>query len=405
VGGYSNAATVDPATKTRSYAASAYAVPFLRRSNFHIFTGATVQKINFENQDGGITATGVQVDVAGGHKIFTTTKEVILAAGVFNTPKVLELSGIGDRQLREIHAIPVVIENPNVGVHLQDHLMTGVWFEVVDGIMTGDPLMRQEPEALQQAQSLYFEHQAWPFTIGGMQSHAFMPIVEGPDVEDGKVQELLDGYHAKPEEREHCDMVGSIIQKPDECSAAWLMFFAQVNLHEAGTSFVGNNLLPGNFASFGVSQSHSFSRGSTHIASANIDDNPIIDPNYFSRPADLEIMARHVQAIEMLRNTKELSPFFKLDGKRNHPDAYKISTLEGAKKYILDTALTTYHTCGSAAMIPKEKGGVADDKLVVYGTTNLRIVDASIFPLIPRENIIYSVYAVAEKAADIIKGV
>ncbi|EPE24797.1 MFS general substrate transporter [Glarea lozoyensis ATCC 20868] len=388
VGGYSNAATVDPATKTRSYAASAYGLPFLHRPNFRVITDAIVHKINFENENGGITAT-----------------EVILSAGVFNTPKILELSGIGKKQLLEKHSIPVVIPNPNVGEHLQDHLMTGVSFEVVDGIVTGDPLMRQEPEALQQAQSLYFEHKAGPFTIGGMQSHAFMPIVELANVEDRKVQELLDGHHAKPEDREHCDIVQSIIQKPDECSAAWLMFLAQVNLHEAGTSFVGNNLLPGNFASFGVSQSHPFSRGSTHIASANINDNPLIDPNYFSHPADLEIMARHLQEMETLRNTKELSPFFKPDGKRNHPDAYKISTLEGAKKYILDTALTTYHTCGSAAMLPKEKGGVVDDKLVVYGTTNLRIVDASIFPLIPRGNIISSVYAVAEKAADIIKGV
>jgi choline dehydrogenase-like flavoprotein len=56
-------------------------------------------------------------------------------------------------------------------------------------------------------------------------------------------------------------------------------------------------------------------------------------------------------------------------------------------------------------MLPKEKGGVVDEKLVVYGTRNLRLVDASIFPLIPRGNIISTVYAVAEKAADIIKGV
>lgn len=100
-----------------------------------------------------------------------------------------------------------------------------------------------------------------------------------------------------------------------------------------------------------------------------------------------------------------MAPFFKPDGKRNHPDAFQIRDLEGAKEYILDTATTAYHSCGSAAMLPREKGGVVSPELVVYGTANLRVVDASVFPLIPRGNIMSSVYAVAEKAADIIKGV
>lgn len=183
------------------------------------------------------------------------------------------------------------------------------------------------------------------------------------------------------------------------------MFLAQANLHEAGTSFVGDDFLPQNFASLGMSQSHPFSRGSTHISSANVGAVPEIDPNYFSQPADLEIIARYVQTFDTLRQSKELTPFFKPEGNRNHPDAFKIQDLEIAKKYVLDTALSAYHTCGSAAMILKEKGGVVDEKLIVYGTTNLRVVDASTFPLIPRGNTLSTVYAIAEKAADIIKGV
>ncbi|TGO17719.1 hypothetical protein BTUL_0015g00550 [Botrytis tulipae] len=179
----------------------------------------------------------------------------------------------------------------------------------------------------------------------------------------------------------------------------------QQNLHEGGKSFVGSDLQPENFASLGCCQSHPFSRGSTHIASSNVDDLPTIDPLFLSHPADFEIFARHIQTLETLRQTKELSAFFKPDGKRNHPDSFNINTLEGAKKYVLDTAVTAYHTCGTAAMLPKEKGGVVNDKLIVHGTNNLRVVDASIFPLIPRGNIQSSVYAVAEKAADIIKGV
>lgn len=346
--------------------------------------------------------------VKGETKTFHATKEVILAAGAFNTPKLLELSGVGNENLLSELEIPVVVHSPGVGENLQDHLMTGVSFEVVDGVLTGDPLIRQEPEALQLAQKLYFEQQTGPFASGGVTSNAFMPILEFAGAEGHERQrafftDLFEKYPAKPEDTEYVDTVRSIVENPEECSAAWFMFLAQANLHETGTSFVGSKLDPGNFASLGCILSHPFSRGSSHISSSSIDAVPRIDPGFFSHPADLEIMARHVQALETLRQTEGLSKFLKPDGKRNHPDSFNIKDLEVAKKYAFDTALTAYHTCGTAAMLPKEKGGVVNDKLIVYGTNNLRIVDSSIFPLIPRGNPQSLVYAVAEKAADIIK--
>lgn len=292
-----------------------------------------------------------------------------------------------------------MVDLPAVGENLQDHLMTGMSYEVVDGVITGDPLMRQEPEALAQAQKLYTEHKAGPFTIGGMQSHAYMPI---PDASG-----LLDSLPPpqRPQDAEQHELVRSILSSPEGSSAGWFMFLAQTNLHEGGKSFVGTQLLPGNFASLGCAQSHPFSRGAAHISSADPEDPPAIDPRYLSHPADLEILARHVRALETeLRCSAALAPFFKPEGRRNHPDAFLVGDLEGAKKYVLDTATTAYHSCGSAAMLPREKGGVVSPELVVYGTENLRVVDSSIFPLIPRGNILSSVYAVAEKAADIIKG-
>ncbi|KAJ2978236.1 hypothetical protein NUW58_g7558 [Xylaria curta] len=335
----------DPATKVRSYAGSAYGAPASQR------------------------------------------------------PNLLELSGIGDKELLNRHEIPVRVDLPGVGENLQDHLMTGLSYEVVDGVITGDPLMRQEPEALALAQKLYVENKAGPFTIGGMQSHAFMLTPDATALLDKLPREQ------KPTDSEYYDTVRSIIEALGGSSGAWLMFLAQTNLHEGGKSFVGTQLLPENFVSLGCVQSHPFSRGSTHISSTDINAVPDINPAYFSHPADLEIMARHLQALDTkLRPSEHLSRFLKPDGKRNHPDAFHVGDLDGAKKYVLDTATSAYHSCGSAAMLPRERGGVVDPKLVVYGTENLRIVDASIFPLIPRGNILSSVYAVAEKAANIIKG-
>ncbi|ROW02261.1 hypothetical protein VSDG_02398 [Cytospora chrysosperma] len=399
IGGYSNSATIDPETKSRSYAGTAYGAPARQRPNVRIITEAKTEKIVFTDTGAGfVKATGVQVLVNGKLETFTPKREVILAAGAFNTPKLLELSGIGGKKLLEKYGIPVVVDLPAVGENLQDHLMTGISYEVDDGVITGDPLMRQDPEALAQAQKLYNERKAGLFTTGGIHSHAFMPTPDAAGLFD-----MLPGPQ-RPEDSEFYEIIRSLLESPDSSSAGWFMFLAQANLHEGGKSFVGTQLLPEDFASLGCAQTHSFSRGTTHISSSDIDAMPNIDPRYFSHPADLEIMARHVKALDtMLRPSAHLAPFFKPGGKRNHPDAFNVGNLEGAKKYVLDTATTGYHACGSAAMLPREKGGVVDSKLVVYGTENLRIVDASIFPLIPRGNILSSVYAVAEKAADIIQ--
>ncbi|KAF5630187.1 glucose-methanol-choline oxidoreductase [Fusarium sp. NRRL 25303] len=194
----------------------------------------------------------------------------------------------------------------------------------------------------------------------------------------GTSDELFLTHPGGPEDSELTKVIYSILDNSGESSAAWLMFMAQANLHENGKSFTGSRFMPENIASLGCSQSYSLSR-------------------------DLEIMARHVQALENFRNAKELEPFFKFNGKRNHLDAFNIGSLEGANKYVLDTGTTSYHSCGTAAMLPKDRGGSIDGELLVHGVSNLRIVDASIFPMITRGNPIATVYAVAEKAADIIK--
>ncbi|PHH86648.1 hypothetical protein CDD83_9934 [Cordyceps sp. RAO-2017] len=398
VGAYSSLATLDPETKTRSYSGSTHGMTILQRPNVRLLTAAMARKILFAETPAGVRATGVQAEVGGELKTFTASREVIVAAGAFNTPKLLELSGIGRKELLERHAIPVIVDLPGVGEKLQDHLLTAVSYEAADGIATMDGLVRQEPEAVAAAQKLYAEDKAGPLTLGGIQSHAFMPLA------NFDVAGLLAECPSRPGDEEHCRVVGSIIRQPDQCSAGWSLFPCQVNLHKAKESFLGSQPLPENYISFCCSQAYPFSRGSTHISSADADAAPEIDPCFLSHPADLEIMARQIQSFETLRQTEKMKALLKPNGKRNHPDAFHITSLEGAKKYIRDTGLGTYHSCGTAAMMPRDKEGVVDTRLVVYGTENVRVVDASIFPLIPRGNIVSTVYAVAEKAADIIRG-
>ena len=113
-GGFANATTVDPATKERSYSASDYFSPVQNRPNLRLLTGAEVEQITLDKKSGLAVANGVVVTKDGERQVFTPKREVILAGGTMNSPKILELSGIGNRDILQSHGIDVIIENPNV---------------------------------------------------------------------------------------------------------------------------------------------------------------------------------------------------------------------------------------------------------------------------------------------------
>lgn len=407
VGGYSSPITVDPVSKTRSYSANTYLVAAQGRQNLDVVTGATVNKVLLDSKDDGVVATGVEVSIQGQVHTVEVRKEVIMAAGAFQTPKILQLSGIGRADLLEHHGVPLVLENPNVGENLQDHLMTGLSFEVNDGIFTGDGLMRQEEEITGAATQMYSTAKAGPLCAGGIGSYAFMPVMEVlADDEKANLKRLVAEELARVDEKDvaHFDFIKSIVSSDHVASGSLFLFPAQVNLHNdpKAKDFL-QNLLPGNFVSLGAALLHPLSRGSVHIASSNPEEMPLIDPRYLSHPLDVEILARFVKFLDFLASSKPLVNFLKPGGKRNHATAH-IQDHNDAKDYVKSTVISNNHPACTCAMKPKDKGGVVDEHLIVHGTRNLRIVDASIMPTIPGGNIQSSVYAVAERAADLIKG-
>jgi choline dehydrogenase-like flavoprotein len=148
---------------------------------------------------------------------------------------------------------------------------------------------------------------------------------------------------------------------------------------------------------------HPFSRGTCHISSPSIDVKPTWDPGFFTDPdgLDLEIVARHIRFVERLIKTQPFAGIFKPDGLRL-PDIVGESSVK-AEEIARICSASDFHPCGSCGMKPRELGGVVDDRLVVYGTKNLRVVDASIMPLVPTGNLQLCVYAIAEKAVDLIR--
>lgn len=164
VGGYINAMNIHPVTKQRSHAVNAYYEPVRTRENLHLITSAMTQKIFLDKNEAGVIAKSVSYIKDGKTQTVTAKKEVILAAGVFNTPKLLELSGIGSAPLLDSLDIPVVIDNGNVGENLQDHPNAGFSFEVRDGVETVDVLARQDVKAIGAAMEAYTKDRSGPFS-------------------------------------------------------------------------------------------------------------------------------------------------------------------------------------------------------------------------------------------------
>ena len=411
LGAYSCPATVHPDTRERSYAASALYAPVSNRSNLHLMTCTTVEKVTLEEIDQSFIATGVQFSHEGSNKTVKARKEVIIAAGTFQSAKLLELSGIGAQHVLEKCNIPTLINNPHVGENLQDHVMAGISFEVKDEIKTGDDLLRQSPEAVQAAMTAYQTNQTGPFCTSGVNPYAVLPVMELASKEGQRqLERLLDEHLGNDPVSEHhpihkprSAITRSMFEDPNLGSVAYFTFPSQSNI---ATSMelvpITANPQAGNFITIMASLLHPFSTGSVHIASSDPTRAPTIDPKYFSHPLDLEILARHLQYIETIATTEPLASLLKPNGKRNAPKAY-VKDLDAAKEYAQLAGMSNYHCVGSCAMLPQEKGGVVSERLVVYGTKNLRVVDASVMPIIPQSNTMSTVYAVAERAADLIK--
>ncbi|RYP25411.1 hypothetical protein DL766_007067 [Monosporascus sp. MC13-8B] len=144
---------------------------------------------------------------------------------------------------------------------------------------------------------------------------------------------------------------------------------------------------------------HPLSRGTVKLASAKPFDYPLVDPRYLSHPSDLKL---YVDAVKYDRKIITTDAMKKIDAKEIFPgeNVTDDNTLGAAVAGVLSTV---WHPAGTCAMMPKELGGVVDLQLKVYGVKNLRIVDASVIPLLPAAHMQATVYAIAEKAADMIK--
>jgi choline dehydrogenase-like flavoprotein len=241
---------------------------------------------------------------------------------------------------------------------------------------------------------------------------AYLPLLEtlAPGGEDflSSLLSCVSPDDLSPIEKRTESINIKMLSQPDISAGQFSLEKLQFNVKgNSKVSEIASPKSPGDYFTFVVSLSHPFSQGTVHINSTQPMDQPTIDPKYLSHPMDLEILSRLVQFIPTLTSMKPISTFLRPNGRRIPTNAFTaeepVPTMEQAKKLVRETLFSNYHLAGTCRMAEREHGGVVNSRLVVHGVKNLRVVDASIFPLMPMGNIVTSVYAIAERAADLIK--
>lgn len=406
--------SVDPKTHTRSYATAYLTDVAQEERNVHLLVDTLVDRLLFsESDDGLIKASGITIRTKSGECKEIFGDDIILAAGSLQTPQVLERSGIGARHILEQHGIPIVIDNPGVGENLQDHVWASISYEVSEGLETGDAV--RDGTLVQGMVDQYIENHSGP--LGNVPlNYAFLPPVDASGLLRSSNLEELVTAHGLPIGAEHgvvaagrdaqLNILKTRLLDPVESACYYSMFPGQQNINPSGRTTMQEMhtpIGPDNFITISAGLNHPLSRGSVHIAGLNPETPPHIDPAYLSHPLDMELLSRGLQFVETVIEQDAMKTLLKPNGRRIPDYAADISDLATSKHVVSDRLWGNYHPACSCPMLPRELGGVVNDRLVVFGTSNVRIFDASVFPVITQGNIQATVYAVAERACDLIK--
>ncbi|KAF1831959.1 alcohol oxidase [Decorospora gaudefroyi] len=396
VGAYWIPTALQPNTQTRSDARNAYYDPVKGRSNLVLVTGKTVNEILFKyGLLSGYTANGVQYKsrTDGSVKKVYAKREVIMAAGSIFTPQLLQLSGLGPRSVLQAAGVSVKKEMPAVGANMQDHPNANVIYDL-QNLSFPNPYSGADPAYNASVWAQYNAEKNGPLTQAHGSSLAFLSL----QTITSKWSQIVSAVKAQnartylPSVYDDSSLLRGFTKQRDIIA----------NLHASPDAAVGEfPMVP-----FGLAISalqRPLSRGTVTLNPSNKYGNPVVQWNSMQNPVDRQII------VEMVRWTREhwaqsvldkFSPIELTPGVQAQTDDEIINDLMQQKALQASFA----HMSGSCSMMPESYGGCVGGDLLVHGVKSLSIVDASIIPLIPATHLQATMYAVAEKAADLIKG-
>jgi choline dehydrogenase len=330
--------------------AVAYLHPARKRSNLRVQSEALVTRIRFE----GRRAIGVDYQVAGAAHSARAHREVLLCAGSFNSPQLLQLSGVGPKGLLDQHGIPVVLDAPGVGEGLQDHFYVRTVWKCAQPITLNDDMARLHRKLAMGLR--YALLRRGPLTVSAGYAGAFVrtrPDVARPDV--------------------------------------------QLYLINFSTDKMGTKLHA--FSGFTASMSplRPESRGFVRIRSADPREAPAIQYNYLSTEGDRRTAVDGLKTVRRLMHSAAMQPYVLAE----HAPGERVESDEQWLDYARQVGGTVYHPTSTCRM-GQDRLAVVDERLRLRGLAGLRVVDASIMPDVVSGNTNAAAVMIAEKAADLI---
>jgi len=334
----------------RCSSAAAYLKKTRDRPNLTILTHAMAERIGFENG----RAHSVQIRHKDIPRTLKANREIILCGGAVNSPQLLQLSGIGPGQLLQDNGIEVVVDSPDVGANLQDHLQIRTVYKTNKANTLNDELSNSWQKL--QAGLTYLTKRSGPLSMAASQVYAFCRTRlsnDRPDIQ----------YHFQP----------------------------------LSADSPGEGLHPFSAITASVCQLRPESRGSILIKSGDPYDHPTITPNYLSTELDCQTAVESIRHTRKVMETKAMREHIK---EEHLPDP-AAQTDEQLLDQAREISNTIYHPVGTCRM-GADAQSVLDPELRVRGVAGLRVVDASVMPRIVSGNTNAPTIMIAERAADFI---
>ncbi|KAK2156357.1 hypothetical protein LSH36_215g00002 [Paralvinella palmiformis] len=362
--------------------AHGYLRPAMARANLDVAINSRVNQLLFDQKQ--VVGVEINKDQDQQYKV-KANREVILSAGAIESPKILMLSGIGPKEQLERFNIPVRADLP-VGENFQDHPMCIIEYKVDRPLSVSmDHAYYQTPASKEYQQYMFFvdDPRGTPPPEGAIAFFRTRLATDKylyPDV-------LL---------QMSTSLVGGIFRK---------LWNVRGEVFESLYSSEEDNRPSIYMTSYLL---HPESHGTITLASSDPSDKPVINPNFLDNPHDVTVLVEGIKLQLQLQNTETF---------RNIGVAPRRGSLAGCREselysddhletLVRHQTLTGHHASGTCRMgAPGDGKAVVDPELRVQGIQGLRIVDASVMPEIPSGNTSAPTVMIAEKAADIIRGI
>ena len=339
----------------RQSTAKAFLKPALSRENLTLKHSCQVRRIVIEN---GV-ATGVEVEEADGAiRTYNASIEIVLSSGAVGSAHILQHSGVGSAQLLKEQGVTPVLDKPEVGRGLQDHIFGHIKFELKE---TGYSLNKMFGSSPRMAIEVVKWLVAGRGALTTTSSHLSAYVKSSETMDRSDIQIAMRPFSAA------VDANGKVIL--DDIPAMTVSAI----------------------------QTRPHSRGFVEIRSPDPKKRSVVSPNYLSDPRDVEAILRGMRIIRDIVQQPALAPFVKGE-KEPGPDAQSDNQLEG---YLRSAAATVYHPTGTCRM-GTDDAAVVDPRLKFKGIDRLRVADASIMPSITSGNTNAPSIMIGEKAADMI---